>query len=84
MATETTTQRGPAFAPAHPGEILREDVLPALGMSKAAFGVQPGISQNTLYKLLNEQLAVTLAVAVRLALTQKGEFPRRGCVCPKS
>ena len=66
MATETTTQRGRAFAPAHPGEILREDVLPALGMSKAAFAAHIGISRNTLYKLLNEEQPVTLELALRL------------------
>ena len=66
MATEQTKRSGPAFAPAHPGEILREDVLPGLGMSKAAFAAHLGISRNTLYKLLNEEQPVTLELALRL------------------
>lgn len=66
MATEQTTRSGPAFAPAHPGEILREDVLPALGVSKAAFAVYLGISRITLYKLLNEEQPVTLELVLRL------------------
>jgi len=66
METETTAPARPAFAPAHPGEVLREDVLPALGISKAAFAAHLGISRNTLYKLLNEEQPVTLDLALRL------------------
>ena len=60
------TSRYPARKPAHPGETLREDVLPALGMSRAAFARHLQISRNTLYKLLNEQQPVTLDLALRL------------------
>jgi addiction module HigA family antidote len=66
MEIEQITTKGPAFAPAHPGEVLREDVLPALGMPKAAFAEHIGVSRNTLYKLLNEEQPVTLAIAIRL------------------
>ena len=66
MATEKTTQCGPAFTPAHLGEIWREDVLPALGISKAGFAAHLGISRNTLYKLLNEEKPVTLELALRV------------------
>ena len=58
--------KGPAFKPAHPGEILREEILPALGMPRAAFARHLKISRNTLYKLLNEQQPVTLDLALRL------------------
>jgi addiction module HigA family antidote len=64
---EMFVTRGPAFKPAHPGEHLREDTLPALGMSRAAFARHLGISRNTLYKLLNEEQPVTLDIALRLA-----------------
>lgn len=75
METEETISGGPAFAPAHPGEVLREDVLPALGMSKAAFAAHLGISRNTLYKLLNEEQPVTLDLALRLGKAL-GDGPR--------
>jgi addiction module HigA family antidote len=66
METELSVTRGPAFKPAHPGEILREDVLPELGLSKVAFARHLGVSRNTLYKLLNEDQPVTVDVALRL------------------
>jgi addiction module HigA family antidote len=46
--------------------MLREDVLPELGIAKAAFARHLGISRNTLYKLLNEEQPVTLDIALRL------------------
>jgi addiction module HigA family antidote len=75
METEEIVSGGPALAPAHPGEVLREDVLPALGMSKAAFAAHLGISRNTLYKLLNEEQPVTLDLALRLGKAL-GDGPR--------
>jgi addiction module HigA family antidote len=66
METEAFVAKGPAFKPAHPGEILREDVLPELGLSKVAFARHLGVSRNTLYKLLNEEQPVTLDFALRL------------------
>lgn len=66
MATEMIVEAGPGFAPSHPGEILREDILPALGMAKSKFADHLGISRQTLYAILNEDRAVTADVAVRL------------------
>ncbi len=67
MATEAIVKGGPAFAPSHPGEILREDVLPALGLAKAKLAEHLGISRQTLYAILNEERAMTADVAARLA-----------------
>jgi addiction module HigA family antidote len=55
-----------AFPPAHPGEYLREEVLPHLGMSKRAFGDHLGISRTTLYAVLNEKQAIERKLACRL------------------
>ena len=49
----------------HPGEILREDVLPALSMSKTAVADALKISRQTLYDILNEKQPVTAEMAVR-------------------
>ncbi len=57
--------RHPSIAPAHPGEILREDILPALSMSKTAVAEALGISRQTLYDILNEKQPVTAEMAVR-------------------
>ena len=50
----------------HLGEILREDVLLALSMSKTAVAESLGISRQTLYGILNEKLPVSAEMAVRL------------------
>ena len=47
MLTET-----PKAAPTHPGEILREDVLPALEMSVAEAAKALHVSRQTLHRIL--------------------------------
>ena len=51
--------------PAHPGEILREDILPVLSMNKTALATALGIPRQTLYGVLNERQPVTAEMAVR-------------------
>ena len=58
-------ERHPSMEPAHPGEILREDILPALSMSKTAVADVLGVSRQTLYDILNEKQPVTAEMAVR-------------------
>lgn len=58
--------RHPSIVPAHPGEILREDILPAISMSKTAVAEALGISRQTLYDILNEKQPVSAGMAVRL------------------
>ena len=50
----------------HPGEILREDVLPALGRPKAQIARLLGISRQTLYDILDEKQPITPAMALRI------------------
>ena len=58
-------ERHSSIEPVHPGEVLREDVLPALSMSKTAVADALGISRQTLYDILNEKQPVTAEMAVR-------------------
>jgi antitoxin HigA-1 len=60
------TTRHPAMAPSHPGELLREVVLPALPNTKKEVAETLGVSRQTLDKLLNEQQRVTPDIAARL------------------
>ncbi len=53
--------------PTHPGEVLREDVLPALDRSKTEIASLLGISRQTLHDVLSERQPVTPAMALRLA-----------------
>lgn len=58
-------ERHPSIDPVHPGEILREDILPALSVSKTDVADALGISRQTLYDILNERQPVTAEMAVR-------------------
>ncbi|MGO8738183.1 HigA family addiction module antitoxin [Rhodoblastus sp.] len=60
------TTRHPAMAPSHPGELLREIILPALPNTKKEVAETLGVSRQTLDKLLNEQQRVTPDIAARL------------------
>jgi len=53
-------------APTHPGEILREDVLPELRMSVSEAARQLRVSRQTLHRILAGTAAVTPEMAVRL------------------
>ncbi len=50
----------------HPGELLREDVLPAVGRSKAEIARLLGVSRQTLYDILAERSPVSPSMALRL------------------
>lgn len=52
--------------PMHPGEMLREDVIPALGKSKVEIAELLGVSRQTLYDILAEKQPVTPGMALRL------------------
>jgi addiction module HigA family antidote len=58
--------RSPDRCPAHPGELLREVVIPATGRSKSEIASLLGISRQHLYDILRERKPVSPQVAVRL------------------
>ena len=66
MAREYLVRRPIQSAPVHPGEVLREDVLPALRLSVTDAAKQLGIARQTLHRILAERAAVTPEMAVRL------------------
>ncbi len=51
--------------PVRPGEILHEDILPALQMSKSAIADALGISRQTLHAIISEKQPVTAEMAVQ-------------------
>lgn len=59
--------RNPDRCPTHPGELLREDVIPATAKPKIEIARMLGISRQHLYDILAERKPVSPAVAVRLA-----------------
>ncbi|HBK08178.1 MAG TPA: addiction module antidote protein, HigA family [Acetobacteraceae bacterium] len=56
----------PAWRPSHPGEMLREDVFPALRLTVTAAAEKLGVSRQMLHAILAERSAVTPEMAVRL------------------
>jgi addiction module HigA family antidote len=52
--------------PAHPGELLRDVIIPATGRSKSEIASLLGISRQHLYDILRERKPVSPSVAVRL------------------
>jgi addiction module HigA family antidote len=71
VTTKTTTKVLPVRQrlkrePTHPGEILREDVLPALRMNVSQAARELGVSRQLLHRILAGRAPVTPEMAVRL------------------
>ena len=56
----------PKVPPVHPGEILREDVLPTLGLNVTEAARALRVSRQTLHRILSGTMAVSPEMAVRL------------------
>ena len=59
--------------PVHPGEILREDVLPALGLSVSEAARRLGVSRQQLHRVLAGTHPITTEMALRI-----GKFAGNG------
>lgn len=57
---------GTMFNPPHPGLTLRDDVLPALGLSVTEAAEQLGVSRVTLSRMLNGRAAISPEMALRI------------------
>lgn len=54
------------FNPPHPGLTLRDDVLPALGLSVTQAAEQLNVSRVTLSRVLNGRAAISPEMALRI------------------
>jgi addiction module HigA family antidote len=59
--------RDPKRKPTHPGEILREDVLPTLRMSQTELAQRLDVSRLTVSELLLEKRTLSADMAMRIA-----------------
>ncbi len=59
-------QHPSGMEPTHPGAILREDVLPALGLTVTEAARQLRVSRQMLHAILAERAAISSEMAVRL------------------
>ena len=55
------------FNPPHPGLVLREDVLPDLGLSVTDAAGQLGVSRVALSRVINGRAAISADMAIRFA-----------------
>lgn len=63
--TEHIAKR-PRRAPTHPGAFLREDALPALGISVTEMGKHLRVMHQQLHRILAEKAGILPEMAVRL------------------
>ena len=66
MTREYVVNARPRRKPTHPGELLKEDVLPALGLPVSEAARQLRVSRQTLHRILAGDAGVTPEMAVRL------------------
>lgn len=58
--------RDPKRRPTHPGAVLREDVLPGLGITQSELAQRLGVSRLTVNEVLHEKRALSVELAARL------------------
>jgi len=70
---EYTVKRPLKRPPIHPGEVMREDVLPALGLSVSEAARRMGVSRQQLHRVLACTHPITTEMALRI-----GKFAGNG------
>lgn len=58
---------GRMYNPPHPGEMLKEDVLPELGLTVTDAAEQLGVSRVAFSRVINGRAAISAELAIRLA-----------------
>jgi antitoxin HigA-1 len=62
-----TTTRKNALPPVHPGEFLREDVLPETGLSVSAAAKALGVSRQMLHEILAERKPLSAVMCLKVS-----------------
>ncbi|MEI8573967.1 HigA family addiction module antitoxin [Methylomonas sp. BW4-1] len=60
------------FNPPHPGSILKEDILPELGIGVTEAAAQLGVSRVALSRVINGKAAISAEMAIRLEAWTSG------------
>jgi addiction module HigA family antidote len=63
---EYPAKHPPGLRPVHPGELLRDDVLPALRLTVKEAADQLGISRQMLHRVLKGTASITPEMALRI------------------
>lgn len=67
IITKRIHHLGRMHNPPHPGEMIKEDVLPELGLSVTDAAEQLGVSRVALSRVINGRAAISAELAIRLA-----------------
>lgn len=62
-----STYRAKNRKPTHPGEILREDILPSLNITQTELADRLGVSRRSISQIIHEHRPLTPDMAIRLA-----------------
>ncbi|CDG00415.1 Putative Addiction module antidote protein HigA family [Avibacterium paragallinarum JF4211] len=54
------------YCPPHPAEVIKEDILPELGLTVTQAAKQLGVNRVTFSRLLNGKSAISAEMALRL------------------
>ena len=60
-------QRKSALPPVHPGEILKEDILPSVGLSVMAAAKALGVSRQMLHDILAERRPLSAVMCLKIS-----------------
>ena len=60
-------QKKSGLPPVHPGEILKEDVLPSVGLSVTAAAKALGVSRQLLHDILAERRPLSAVMCLKLS-----------------
>ncbi len=61
-----------SFKPVHPGNVLKNDILPKLRLTQTEFAKRLLISRVTVSYILNEKINITAEMAVRISMVAGG------------
>ncbi|HYL98610.1 MAG TPA: HigA family addiction module antitoxin [Blastocatellia bacterium] len=61
--------------PSHPGELLREEFLPNVGISQTELAKRLGVSRQTVSEVLRERRPITPDLAIRLSRIFPNQTP---------
>jgi addiction module HigA family antidote len=56
-----------ALPPVHPGEIIKEDILPSVGLSVTAAAKSLGVSRQMLHDILAERKPLSVVMCLKLS-----------------
>ena len=69
--------------PVHPGEILREDILPEVGLSVTGAAKALGVSRQMVHDILAERKPLSAIMCLKVSRLLAA-LPNSGCACKQS